>query len=88
MKSFADWTQELAESVGEVKHHWEKTSLDEELDNIFGSSQQKFSPEGSMASAYDKCDYCNRESYLFPYTSTTGHTKQICKACLDQVYGP
>lgn len=23
MKSFADWTQELAESVGEVTHHWE-----------------------------------------------------------------
>lgn len=23
MKSFADWTQELAESVGEIKHHWE-----------------------------------------------------------------
>lgn len=23
MKSFADWTQELAESVGEIQHHWE-----------------------------------------------------------------
>lgn len=28
MKSFADWTQELAESVGEVKHHWEDEAIE------------------------------------------------------------
>ncbi len=30
MKSFADWTQELAESVGPVEHHWE-TRKEEEV---------------------------------------------------------
>lgn len=31
MKSFADWTQELAESVGEIRHHWEEPKVEDEL---------------------------------------------------------
>lgn len=41
MKSFADWTQEIADSVGEVQHHWE-TRKEAEVKGIYNMSQDVF----------------------------------------------
>lgn len=39
MKSFADWTQELAESVGGVQHHWETRKEAEIRGMDFGTDE-------------------------------------------------
>jgi hypothetical protein len=48
MKSFADWTQELAESVGEVKHHWEdpapKTEQIFDIESLDGYLEDTITP--------------------------------------------
>jgi hypothetical protein len=91
MKSFADWTQELAESVGPVEHHWE-TRKEAELKEFnpitTGYDLAAPIPDMQIAVRYDKCDYCNRESYLFDYQPIAGFGKFLCKACLDQLHCP
>lgn len=53
MKSFADWTQELAESVGSVEHHWE-------------TRKEASYP---LEVAYYECANCMKIAYLYEYST-------------------
>lgn len=100
MKSFADWTQDIADTVGEVQQHWETRKeaelkgMDEEMGAIApqwmqpGAAIPMPPPAGQMAVAYDKCAYCNEEDYLYPYRAHPNmDERHICRVCLNTVAG-
>lgn len=88
MKTFADWTQELAETVGEVKHHWE-TRKEADLKAIELEPRWQGYDKGpehgdiSATISYGPCDFCNTSNYLYPYQfSAKSAMRAICNKCL------
>jgi hypothetical protein len=96
MKSFADWTDEIAQSVGEVTHHWEtrkEAELKEEFSHttygydIAVDGDQPEWPAGSAPQAPApsvQCNYCNGYGIMgysiFTYMSVGGLIS-LCDGC-------
>jgi len=72
MKSFADWTQDIADRVGDVQHHWE-TNKETELKASDSFEEHSWAvpgqapvppppsaplPDPSMTQPIDTCDDC------------------------------
>lgn len=93
MKSFADWTQELAESVGEVRHHWEEPKVEDELyePNWQAPGAPILGSGGAALATYPKefCDGCSgRDGTVGKRLSTTNPMVfyHLCADCA-RTYG-
>lgn len=91
MKSFADWTEELANAVGEVQHHWE-TRKEAELKAdwtapVLDDGEQPgwpvpdFPPPPPIQ-LISKCDSCDISSIdVGIWQASTGNEYSLCNSC-------